>query len=124
MPHEKSANPVLCNGGEFCAVGYDLGVQMSASHDHKLSPAHGHLNLIGFVALAVFGTYYALTPVACHSRMAAIHYGFTTVTVLLLRPGIVMAITGKGQTPAQLGSILGALSMALFVLVVLHKGVG
>jgi uncharacterized membrane protein len=100
------------------------GIQMSATHDHTLSPAHGHLNLIGFVAMSVFGTYYALTPRAAAARLAMVHYGMTVATVLVLTPGIVMAITSQGEALAKLGSVLGVLSMMLFAFVVLRNGVG
>ena len=108
----------------FALTGMIWGIQMSASHDHTLSPAHGHLNLIGFVAMSVFGTYYALTPPAAHSRLALLHYGLTVATVLLLTPGIALAITQRGEILAQVGSSLAVLSMALFAFVVLRHGVG
>ncbi len=108
----------------FALIGMIWGIQMSASHDHTLSPAHGHLNLIGFVAMSVFGTFYALTPHAAASRLANVHFGLTVATVLVLTPGIVMAITERGETLAQVGSILAVLSMALFAFIVLRRGVG
>ena len=47
----------------FCAaLGMVWGIQMSASQDHTLSPAHGHLNLLGWVSMGMFGVYYAVTP--------------------------------------------------------------
>jgi hypothetical protein len=107
----------------FALCGMIWGIQMSASHDHTLSPAHGHLNLIGFVAMSIFGTYYALTPKAADSRLAVFHFGLTTMTVLVLTPGIAMAITDQSETFAQAGSILAVLSMALFVFVVFRNGV-
>lgn len=108
----------------FALLGMVWGIQMSASHDHTLSPAHGHLNLIGFVAMSIFGTYYALTPSAGESRLATLHYGVTTLTVLVLTPGIALAISGRGETLAQIGSVLAVLTMALFGFVVLRNGVG
>jgi hypothetical protein len=100
------------------------GIQMSATHDHTLSPAHGHLNLIGFVAMSVFGTYYALSPAAAASRLAKVHYAITVATVLVLIPGIVLAISGQGEVLAQIGSILAVLTMGLFGFIVLRNGVG
>jgi len=111
-------------GAVFALTGMIWGIQMSASHDHTLSPAHGHLNLIGFVAMSIFGTYYALTPPAARSRLAALHFGLTVATVLVLTPGIALAITQRGETLAQVGSSLAVLSMALFAVVVLRHGVG
>ncbi len=108
----------------FALCGMIWGIQMSASHDHTLSPAHGHLNLIGFVAMSIFGTYYALTPKAAESRMAVFHFGLTVATVVVLTPGIAMAISDLGETLAQVGSILAVLSMAVFVFVIFRYGVG
>ena len=108
----------------FALCGMVWGIQMSATHDHSLSPAHGHLNLIGFVMMSVFGTYYALTPYACCSRIARIHFLLNSATVLVLTPGIVLAITGRTEVLAQIGSVLAILSMGLFAFVVLKFGVG
>lgn len=97
---------------------------MSATHDHTLSPAHGHLNLIGFVAMAVFGAYYALSPAATASRLAGIHYLLTVASVLVLVPGIVLAMTNSGEALAKIGSVLALASMALFTYIVFRHGVG
>ncbi|MEP4337912.1 MAG: hypothetical protein ABJ360_16340 [Roseobacter sp.] len=108
----------------FALVGMGWGIQMSATHDHTLSPAHGHLNLLGFVAMAVYGAYFAVSPEAGQSRLARFHYALAVLSVLVLVPGIVSAITGSGETLAKVGSVLSFLSMALFGLVVLKFRVG
>ncbi len=108
----------------FGLSGMIWGIQMSASGDHTLAPAHGHLNLIGFVAMAVFGTYYALTPRAAAFRIAWVHYALTVLAVVIMVPGIAMAINGQGETAAKLGSIAALLSMGLFIYVVARNGVG
>ena len=114
----------FATGAFFALCGMVWGIQMSASHDHTLSPAHGHLNLIGFVAMSIFGGYYALTPRAAGSTLAVLHYALTTATVVILTPGIAFAILGQGEILAQIGSLLGVLSMALFGFVVVRHGVG
>lgn len=110
--------------GLAALIGMAWGIQMSATQDHSLSPAHGHLNLIGFVTMAVFGTYYALTPRAAEAWLAMIHFGLTLAAVVVLVPGIVMALTAQGEGLAKAGSVLTLLSMALFVYTVLRHGVG
>ncbi|WP_322988828.1 hypothetical protein [Hoeflea sp.] len=107
----------------FALAGMTWGIQMSASGDHTLSPAHGHLNLIGFVAMAVFGTFYALSPRAAASRLANIHYFLTVAAVLVIVPGIAMAIKGNGEALAKTGSVLTLATMALFAYVILRNGV-
>ena len=111
--------------GVVCALaGMAWGIQMSATQDHTLSPAHGHLNLIGFVAMSVFGAYYALTPGAAASRLALVHYVLTVAAVMVLVPGIVMAISGTGEAAAKIGSVLATVSMGLFGFVIVRHGVG
>lgn len=118
------ATKFFATGAVFALGGMVWGIQMSATHDHTLSPAHGHLNLIGFVAMSVFGAYYALTPRAAAARLALVHYLLTVMTVLILTPGIALAIIGETEVLAKLGSVLAVLSMALFTYVALRNGVG
>lgn len=121
---KSTATKFFATGSLFALGGMMWGIQMSATHDHTLSPAHGHINLIGSVAMSVFGTYYALTPRAAAARLALVHYALTVATVLVLTPGIVLAITGQSEVLAKLGSVLAVLSMALFAYLVLRNGVG
>ncbi|MGR3541466.1 MAG: hypothetical protein ACU0BS_08565 [Hasllibacter sp.] len=103
-------------------AGMAWGIQMSASGDHSLSAAHGHLNLIGFVAMAVFGAFYAVTPGAGDSRLAEVHYWVTLAAALVLTPGIVLAVTGRGEGLAQAGSLLAVGAMGLFAWIALRAG--
>ncbi|MEP0940312.1 MAG: hypothetical protein ABJH63_20485 [Rhizobiaceae bacterium] len=114
----------LTTAAIFALFGMAWGIQMSASQDHTLAPAHGHLNLIGFVTMSIFAFYYALTPSAAARGLARIHYLITTLAVLILTPGIVLAISGEQEFLAKIGSVLAVLSMALFVYTVLRDGVG
>ena len=118
------ATMFYASGAVFALIGMAWGIQMSASQDHTLSPAHGHLNLIGFVAMSVFGTYYALTPRAAMTRLAVVHYALVVAAVVVLVPGIVLAITEQGAALAKAGSVLAVLAMALFGFTVLRYGVG
>lgn len=101
-------------------IGMIWGIQMSASHSYVLAPAHGHLNLLGFVAMSVFGTFYALAPATAATRLARIHYWLSLATVVVLTPGIVMALSEQGETLAKLGSLLAVASMGLFAFIVLR----
>lgn len=105
----------------FALIGMAWGIHMSATTDHTLAPAHGHLNLIGFVMMAVFGTYYALVPGAATSGLAKIHYGLSLVTVMVLIPGIVLAINGTDEILAKAGSVLAVLTMLVFLVTILRN---
>ena len=108
----------------FLVIGMVWGIQMSASQNHTLSPAHGHLNLIGFVVMAIIGLYYSVTPSAAKSPLAGWHFALTVLSVLILVPGIALAITGAGETMAKIGSVLSLLAILMFGWLVLHFGVG
>jgi len=112
----------FATGAVFVLIGMAWGIQMSASQDFKLSPAHAHLNLIGFVVMSDFGTFYALNPPAASSRLAMPHYALSVVAVLVLVPGIVMAIRETGETLAKLGSFLAIASAAVYLVVILRHG--
>lgn len=111
-------------GALSVTIGMGWGIQMSASGEHGLSPAHAHLNLVGWVTFALFGVYYALTPGAAGSRLAKVHFGLALSGLVLIVPGIVMALTGKGELLAKLGSVLTMVSMLVFLATVLRHGFG
>ncbi|MGR3322819.1 MAG: hypothetical protein ACU0DK_12905 [Pseudooceanicola sp.] len=109
--------------GVLCAlIGMAWGIQMSATGNHLLSPAHAHLNLLGWVSLAVFAIYYHVVPAAAQSLLAKVHLVLALAGVALIVPGIVSAIQHTGETMAKLGSVLTILSMAVFLVVILTAG--
>ncbi len=118
------ATRFYATGAIFALCGMVWGIVMSATQDHTLSPAHGHLNLIGFVVMTVSGTFYALSPGAATSKLAGVHYWLSLAAVLVIVPGIVMAISGTGETLAKVGSVLTLAAMALFAFQVMRHGVG
>lgn len=105
----------------FALIGMAWGIHMSATTDHTLAPAHGHLNLLGFVMMSVFGTYYALVPRAAASGLAKIHYAMSLLTVVTMAPGIVLAINGTDEILAKLSSVLAILTMLVFLVTVLRN---
>jgi hypothetical protein len=102
----------------YLLAGMVFGIWMSATGDHTLAPAHAHLNLIGGVMMALFGTFYTLRPNAAVGLLSKIQAALAHVAVWAMFPGIIMAITGNGETLAKIGSILFILCMLLFVVIV------
>ena len=102
------------------------GIQMSATHDHSpVAGARAYVNLIGFVMMSVFRHLLcSYAPMQVAAGQQGIHFVLNTVTVLVLTPGIALAISGQTEVLAQIGSVLAVLSMALFGFVVVRYGVG
>jgi cbb3-type cytochrome oxidase subunit 1 len=101
-------------------TGMGWGIQMSASGDHGLAPAHGHLNLLGWVSLSIFAFYYHLVPAAADTTLAKTHFALAVTGLVTVVPGIVFALNGTGDTLAKVGSVLTVLSMLSFLAVVLR----
>lgn len=101
-------------------AGMGWGLQMSLARDFTLAPAHAHLNLTGFVALAIFGTYYALNAAAAASRLAQLHCLLAIGGVAIFAPGVAYAVLGQGAELARLGGIVVVASMAVFLVTVIR----
>ena len=104
--------------------GMGWGIQMSITQDHSLAGAHAHLNLVGWVTLGFFGLYYHVTPTASETALAKLHLAVALLGVILMVPGIVMAIQESGETLAAVGSMVTAASMLIFLYTVLRYGLG
>lgn len=55
-------------------AGVGLGLYMAASHNHTMFPVHAHLNLLGWVTLALFGLFYRVVPAAGATTLAKLHF--------------------------------------------------
>ncbi|MBR9865256.1 MAG: hypothetical protein GYB24_17650 [Rhodobacteraceae bacterium] len=96
------------------------GIIMAATADHSLAPAHAHLNLLGWVTMAIFAFYYHLVPSAAEGLLPRIHLGLAATGLIGIVPGIVMAQLGEGEGLAKIGSILTLLSMLVFLAAVVR----
>ena len=105
-------------------VGMAWGIQMAVTHDHLLSGAHAHLNLVGWTTMALFGLYYRATPQAAMTRLARLHAAIAILGVVVMVPGIVLAVTTGKAGLAAAGALLTSLSMAIFLITVLRHGLG
>ncbi|MBO6900716.1 MAG: hypothetical protein JJ864_05155 [Rhizobiaceae bacterium] len=105
----------------YVAIGMVWGIVMSATMDHSLSPAHGHLNLIGWVTMGLFGIYYHNVPEAAETQLAKVHFAIATLGVVLIVPGIVMALRQDGEALAKAGSVLTLISILIFVFTVFRN---
>lgn len=105
----------------YVIAGMAFGIHMSIIHDYQLAPAHAHLNLIGWVCMAIFGLYYHLVPRAAASPLAKIHFVIATLGIWTIIPGIVFAVREEGETLAKIGSILSILSLILFLVIVVRS---
>jgi len=97
-------------------IGMGLGIAMAASGDHTLSPAHAHLNLMGWVSAVLYGLVLRAWPGMAAGRIAIIHALLAHLGVALLVPGVVLVhlqVPG-GTALAAAGAVLAFAGMAIF----------
>src|SRR5262249_46325830 len=71
-----------------------LGVVMAASHDFRLRGLHVHLNLLGWVSLAVTGVIYHLFPAAAATRAAGVHFWLYNLSLPVMMGGLTALLLG------------------------------
>ena len=72
----------------YALVGMVLGIVMGISEDHTQAPMHAHLNLVGWVSMALYALVYRQYPAAAESRLAIPHFWIANIGAVLLTAGI------------------------------------
>lgn len=54
----------------YLVVGMTMGMYMGMTQDFLLAPVHAHVNLLGFVVLALAGLIFAVLPDLSRTRLA------------------------------------------------------
>ena len=101
----------------YFVIAIILGIIMGITHNFSLSSVHAHLNLLGWVSMALFGTIYHLFPAAGSSKLAKIHFWLHNLGVPVMQGGIslVMLTNNGGFTVlAVVGSLVVVLGGILF----------
>lgn len=100
----------------YVLVGMGLGIVMGATMDFSLAPAHAHLNLIGWVTMALYGTFYALCPNA-PPKLAWATFWLNNVAIVIMFPSLAMVL--KGSTtfllPLVLSEFTGVAALLCFI---------
>jgi cbb3-type cytochrome oxidase subunit 1 len=113
----KVAFSFLFSASIYLALGMVFGIYMGVADDRSLSPAHGHLNLFGWVTLALFGLFYQVVPAAA-DRLGNIHFWLSTAAVWVFVPGIALAFMGVSEFLVVLGSFMALASLLMFLFIV------
>ncbi|WP_284646148.1 cbb3-type cytochrome c oxidase subunit I [Paenibacillus silviterrae] len=103
----------------FC-VGVILGITMGIMHNFSLTSVHAHINLLGWVSMALFGLIYHFYPKASGTKLAKTHFWLYNIGFPIMQLGIAMQITVP-TVPAFLpitivSSLLVVISVLLFAM--------
>ena len=95
-----------------------LGILMGMVGDHTLFPVHAHLNLLGWVSMAIFGLIYRQYPEMAANKLARIHFWLYNISLPLTM--ITLACLLKGNAALEpvvgIGSLLLGVAIMLFAL--------
>jgi hypothetical protein len=107
----------------YALVGMVLGIAMGISEDHSEFPAHAHVNLVGWVSMAIYALVYRQYPAAAASGLARLHFWIANAGALLLTVGVYLILRGMPalEPVIIIGSLLTLLGMLLFAVIVSTK---
>lgn len=99
----------------FLIAGICVGIYMSMSGNHAVTGAHAHINLLGWVTSALFGTYLALNPAKAAGLLPRLQYGVYVLGVIVMSVSLYLMLEGN----AGLVPVVAAASIITFVGVLL-----
>lgn len=98
-------------------VGMGLGIVMGISQDFTLAPAHAHLNLLGWVTMAIYGLYHR--SIGRTKGVAGwLQVGSGALGAVLMTLGLAVYLstgTDKAFPMVVAGSLLVAVAMLMFL---------
>lgn len=107
----------------YFAIGVMLGVAMGASGDHSLFTVHAHINLLGWVSMALFGIIGTAHPSITEGRVATAQFWIYNVGVPLMLGALTLRLKGFPSVEPLIGvaSLLIGCSVLLFVWLVFSR---
>lgn len=123
MPRVSAA--FFATGVVCVLIGMGWGMYMGANENFTLAAAHAHLNLVGWVTMALYGTFYALARETMSVRLAWTNYVFSLVGALVMIPFLTIFLS-SGNDPKYIpfmvsGEVITFLSALIFAVSVFRE---
>jgi hypothetical protein len=102
-------------------IGIILGIHMGITQDFTLAPAHAHLNLLGWVSMALYGLYHR--AVDSTSRLAWAQVTMAGLGFPAMSGGLAVYLATGSEAVMPLviiGSLATLLGMVLFLIIVIR----
>lgn len=102
----------------FLLGGMSLGIWMGIHQDFRMAAAHAHINLVGWVTMALYGTFYALTAKTMRPKLAWTNYGVSTLGAAIQGPSLACLLV-YGEKPwlpiLATGEMITAAGLLIFL---------
>jgi len=122
MPRVSAAFFAL--GVVYLLLGMSWGMQMGGTEDFTMMPAHAHLNLLGWVTMSIYGTFYALTHASLSPRLAWINFALAAIGVAVMIPSLALFLPAhnvKFVPGIIVGELLTVSSLLVFAVSVYRE---
>lgn len=107
----------------FLIAGIMVGLHMAITHDHTATPAHAHINLLGWVTMSLFGGYLALNPRKAAWGLARMQYYVYTAGVLVMTSSLYLLVTGRPalEPVVAVAALVTFLGVLLFAVIIFRR---
>lgn len=105
----------------YFLIGLGLGIYMSSTLDLRWGSLHAHINLLGWVSMALFGTVYHLFPQAGNHALARWHFWLHNIALPFFIVFLFLLLLTSntaweaGIIPSAITIIIGAILLAINV---------
>ena len=99
----------------YFVVAVALGLYMGMTEKFTQVPVHAHLNLLGWVSMALFGLIYQAWPAAGETRLAHWHFWIHNLSLPVFMVVLFMMLAGN----AGLGPVVGMVATVTLIGIVL-----
>ena len=96
--------------------GVVLGIFMAMNKDYQLAPVHAHVNLVGWVSLAIFGLTYRAFPQLKDTRLAGLHFALAAAAAAVMPYALYRAIVLQSEALAIIASLTFLTAAVVFLI--------
>lgn len=107
----------------YIVLGICLGIYMGVNENFTLRPVHAHINLLGWVALTLFGLIYHQFPNIANTKLAKIQFWLHNIGLPFQMLLLAVLLNGNTAIAPVLGiaDMVVGLSVVLFMVNVLKN---
>ncbi|MCM2533786.1 cytochrome-c oxidase [Neobacillus pocheonensis] len=104
-------------------IGVCIGMFMSMTEKFDFTPVHTHINLLGWVSMALAGLIYVAFPKAGETTLAKVHFWLHNISLPIMMIGLAFLVSGvTAATPAvATGGTLMVLGIIVFAINILKN---
>lgn len=102
----------------YFVIGACLGMYMSMTEKFDFTPVHVHINLLGWMSMALAGLIYVVFPKASETTLAKVHFWLHNISLPIMMIGLAFLVSGvTAATPAvATGGTLMVLGIIVFAI--------